>query len=73
MSGSGPAAPIVEKVTAAFLRATASSTATLSELSPYASPAHVATLYAPTTPPVLTALTPTPAESAGACAVPSGS
>jgi hypothetical protein len=71
--GLGPAAPIVEKVTAAFLRATASSTATLSELSPYASPAHVATLYAPTTPPVLTPLTPTAAESAGACAVPSGS
>ncbi len=64
--GEGRAAPIVEKVTVGFLKAALVGTPSVSELSPYLTPAGVATLYPPSSPPVLTTLQP----AAGACAVP---
>ena len=68
--GRGRAAPIVEKVTVAFLEAARSGQPRLSELSPFLLPAHVAALYPPSAPPVLTALQPTTAEIAQSCAAP---
>jgi hypothetical protein len=65
--GQGRAAPIVENLTVAFLNAALTGAPTLSELSPAIKTANVATLYSPSTPPVLTALSPTSAEQLAAC------
>ena len=65
--GEGRAAPIVENLTVAFLNAALTGTPALSELTPAITPAHVATLYSPTTAPVLTTLSPTPAARTAAC------
>jgi len=70
----GPAAPVVESVTAAFLKAAAAGTPTLAGLTPAVTSPSIAVLYGPAKPPVLTALpTPTPAERIAACAIPSSS
>jgi hypothetical protein len=65
--GQGRAASIVEKVSVAFLNSTLAGTASESELSPLLTPSGVATLYGPTTPPVLPTLSPTPAARTLAC------
>jgi hypothetical protein len=65
--GQGRAASIVEKVTVAFLNAALTSTPAVSQLSPFLTPTGVATLYPPSTPPVLPTLSPTPAERTLAC------
>jgi len=69
--GQGPAAPVVAKVTIAFLKAAVAGTPSPSALSSVVLPSGIATLYAPSTPPALTALPePTQQERAIACAVP---
>jgi len=70
--GIGPAAPIVEKVSGAFLKATAAGKSTPSALSGVVVAAPLATLYAPGTTPELVAL-PEPSQAVPnpACAVPS--
>lgn len=69
--GKGPAAPVVEKLTAAFLKSALMGTPSLSELSPSAAAPGVATLYGPSGPPVLTPLPePSQAERSAACTVP---
>ena len=62
--GLGPFAPIVQKVTAAFLKAAVAGTPTISELSPLVSGSHLAVLYAPGETPVLASIpTPTPTQT----------
>jgi len=71
--GLGPAAPLVESVTTAFLKAALAGTPTLSELASAVTSPRIAALYGPSKAPVLTALpTPTPAGRIAACAIPSG-
>ena len=65
--GQGRAAGIVERLTVAFLNASLAGTPEVAQLSPAIEPAHVATLYAPSSPPVLTTLSPTTAEATAAC------
>jgi hypothetical protein len=70
--GRGPAAPVVEKLTAAFLKRALVGAPSLSELSASGAARGVATLYGPLKPPVLTPLPePTQAERSAACTVPS--
>ena len=70
--GQGPAAPIVEKLTTAFLKAALAGTPTASGLSSVTFSPSLATLYPPSTAPVLIALpVPTQKELITACAVPS--
>jgi len=72
--GVGASAPVVERVTIAFLKQALAGTPTASALSESIRSAGVATLYGPSTPPVLTALgEPSQAARAAACAVPSSS
>jgi len=73
-AGKGPAAPVVERLTVAFLKKALVGTPSVSELSPSATAPDIATLYGPSTPPVVTPLPePTQAERYAACAVPSAS
>jgi hypothetical protein len=72
--GVGPAAPVVESVTTAFLKAAAAGAPTLAGLTPAVTSTSIAVLYGPSKPPVLTTLpTPTPTERIAACAIPSSS
>ena len=69
--GQGPAAPVVERVTAAFLKAALAGAPTISELSSSVGSPDIATLYPSSIAPVLTALpTPTETEHSEACAAP---
>ncbi len=69
--GQGPAAPVVEKTTTAFLKAALAGVPSASALSAAASSPGIATLYPPSVTPALVALPdPTQAERAVACAVP---
>ena len=71
--GLGPAAPLVESATTAFLKAALAGNPTLDELNSSVTSAKVAVLYGPSGAPVLTALpTPTPAARIAACAIPNG-
>ncbi|MGA3354181.1 MAG: hypothetical protein ABSD85_13505 [Acidimicrobiales bacterium] len=65
--GKGRAAGIVENVTAAFLKAALSGTPSASALLSLLTPADVAVLYPPSTPPVLATLSPGPTERQAAC------
>ncbi len=70
--GIGPAAPVVEKVTAAFLTEALVGAPSLSELSASGTVPGIATLYGPSRAPVLTPLPePSQAERSAACTVPS--
>ena len=70
--GIGSAAPVVERVTAAFLERALVGAPSLSALSPSAVAPGVATLYGPLKPPVLAPLAePTQAARTAACTVPS--
>jgi len=70
--GQGPAAPTVEKVTAAFLKAAAAGTPTISAFSSVTISPEIAKLYSPSTSPALVALPePTQTARSEACAVPS--
>jgi hypothetical protein len=72
--GLGPAAPLVESVTTAFLKEALAGTPTVAELAGSITSPKIAVLYGPSKAPVLTALpTPTPTERIAACAIPSGS
>lgn len=69
--GQGAAAPIVEKITIAFLKEALTGTPSYSALSAPISSSAIATLYPPSTPPALTALTaPSQAGLLEACAAP---
>lgn len=69
--GIGPSAPIVEKITAAFLKAAVAGTSVSSALSAVAVPPAIAKLYPPSLTPVLVALPePTQAQRTVACAPP---
>jgi dienelactone hydrolase len=70
--GKGPAAPVVERVTTAFLKAAAQGTPEASALAASADVAGIATLYGPSRTPVMTALpAPSQLQRSQACAVPS--
>jgi hypothetical protein len=72
--GLGPAAPVVESVTNAFLKAAVDGTPSVSELAASVTTPRIAVLYGPSITPVLATLpTPTPTERIAACAIPSGS
>ena len=69
--GKGPAAPVVERATVAFLEEALAGTPGLSELSAAVEAPGIATLYGPSTSPVLTPLPePSQAERSAACKVP---
>ena len=69
--GIGPTAPVVERLTAAFLHEALAGTPSLSGLSASGNAPGVAVLYGPSTPPSLTALPePSEAERSAACTVP---
>jgi dienelactone hydrolase len=69
--GQGPAAPIAERVTAAFLKAALAGTPTASELATTVLSSSLATLYPPATAPALIALpVPTQTQLVSDCAVP---
>jgi fermentation-respiration switch protein FrsA (DUF1100 family) len=71
--GIGPAASVVEKLTAAFLDEAVAGTPSLSGLSASGTSPGIATLYGPSKPPVLTALPePSEAERSVACSIPNG-
>jgi len=72
--GQGPAAPIVETETGAYMKAAATGAPSFSALSKLVRPANIATLYPPGVSPALIDLPqPTPSERAAACAAPSSS
>ena len=69
--GRGPAAPVVEEVTTAFLKDAVAGTPTVAELSPLVSGSHLAVLYGPGQTPVLASIPqPTPTQRAAACSPP---
>jgi hypothetical protein len=69
--GIGPAAPVVERLTVAFLDQALAGATSLSGLSPSGDSPGVAVLYGPSNPPSLTALPePSEAERSAACTVP---
>jgi hypothetical protein len=70
----GPAAPTVERLTAAFLKSALAGTPSLKKLSAFDTSPGVAKLYGPLKPPVITPLAePSQAERSAACTVPSTS
>jgi len=72
--GVGPAAPTVERLTAAFLKSALAGTPSLKKLSAFDTSPGVAKLYGPLKPPVITPLAePSQAERSAACTVPSTS